>query len=78
LIYRSDLTDSEDELEFEDDWGTIASKDKRPDEDQIFFPSDLGQSLSFFNRNRPELVLVLDFLATACKSENLRERYSIS
>ena len=26
----------EDELEYEDDWGTIASKEKRAGEDQIF------------------------------------------
>jgi hypothetical protein len=41
----------EDELEYEDDVGTMASKEKRADE--IVSLSNLEQSLSFFNRNRP-------------------------
>jgi hypothetical protein len=46
------VTGSEDEHENENDWGTIASKEKGADEDQIFSLSN--------NRFHSSIVIVLD------------------
>jgi hypothetical protein len=46
VILHAAEIEYEDELEYEDDWGTIASKEKRAGDDRISSFSAIGRSFS--------------------------------